>query len=302
LFLRAKTLLVTHGLSDIGRLRPSSRKYVIYLWHGQGPKADGHASKAFNAKMLRKLDKSMENATAFLTCSRLDSYMRAYALALKPTQILPLGYPRCDYLLNQSLWSDIIPSLYSDLPQYDKVLLYAITWRKEGNALFFPFDDFTWKDLEYWCRDQKILLLIRPHVNVERDEEREIPESRYIRSLTFEMLNDIMYILPKVDLLITDYSSIQTDFLLLNRPIVYIPYDLDEFRKTEGFCYPEYDFWSPGEKVNTFASFKGAVERGLIGDDAFEDQRLIVNKLVNEYQTPGATERVYRYLVKLLKI
>jgi CDP-glycerol glycerophosphotransferase (TagB/SpsB family) len=139
-------------------------------------------------------------------------------------------------------------------------------------------------------------------VNVERDEEREIPESRYIRSLTFEMLNDIMYILPKVDLLITDYSSIQTDFLLLNRPIVYIPYDLDEFRKTEGFCYPEYDFWSPGEKVNTFASFKGAVERGLIGDDAFEDQRLIVNKLVNEYQTPGATERVYRYLVKLLKI
>jgi hypothetical protein len=29
LFLRAKTLLVTHGLSDIGRLRPSSRKYVI---------------------------------------------------------------------------------------------------------------------------------------------------------------------------------------------------------------------------------------------------------------------------------
>ena len=298
LFLRAKTILVTHGLSDMGKLRPSRRKHVIYLWHGQGPKADGHASKRFNMQMLKDLDKDMKNATAFLTCSRLDKYLRAYDHSLKPSQILPLGYPRCDFLLKPSLWGNLLSSVYSDLPEYDKVVLYAITWRKNGDTHFFPFEDFKLKSLEEWCENQKILLLIRPHIN----DKSAITESSYVRALPFSILNDVTLILPEVDLLITDYSSIQTDFFLLDRPIVYVPYDLEDYLKYENFCYPGYDFWCPGEKVYTFTNFKKAVELGLAGNDDYKDQRHLVNKLVNEYQTPGATERVYNYLVKLFKI
>ena len=295
-FLRAKTILVTHGLGDMGRVRPSRRKNVIFLWHGQGPKADGFASRRFTAVKLRKLDDMMRGVTAFLTCSRLDSYIRAYDHALHPMQIQPLGFPRCDFLTDNTLWEERIPSLLNNLPDYEKVVLYAITWRSDGEGTFFPFDDFDVGGLEEWSASHGILLLVRPHVN----DNTVIEETLHVRNISFEVLNDVMKILPEVDLLITDYSSIQTDFLLLDRPIIYVPYDLDEFQEREGLCYPDYDFWTPGEKVHSFKEMEKAIERGLEGNDGYAGQRRRVNGLVNEFQKPGASKRVYVYLKQLL--
>lgn len=296
LFLRAKTILLTHGLSDMGILRPSRRKNVIYLWHGQGPKADGYLSRRLKEDQLQELEKTMARATAFLTCSRLDSYIRAYGHILHPRQILPVGFPRCDFLTSGKDTSSILPTILQNLPAYKKVVLYAITWRNMGEARFFPFDDFDSKVLEQWCKDNEILLLIRPHAN----EHTVIEESKYVRNIPFNVLNDVTDILPDIAILITDYSSIQTDFLLLDRPIIYVPYDLDDFRLHEGFCLPDYDFWAPGEKVFSFLEFMKAIENGLTGNDKYREQRRRVNLFVNEYQTPGASNRVYKYLLNLL--
>ncbi len=296
LFLRAKTILMTNSLGDMGNLRPSKRKYVIHLWHGHGPKADGYASKKFTREMLQDSEHWMQYTTAFLTCSRLDSYMRAYAHALHPTQILSLGYPRCDYLLDESRWKEKIPTLYASLPEYDKVLLYATTWRTEGTVRFFPFEDFTTDALEEWCAGKRILMLIRSH----EGDGGEVKETHHIRNLPYALQPDIAEVLPEVDLLINDYSSIQSDFMLLDRPMIFVPYDLDDFLERESLCYPDYDFWCPGEKVYTFTVFQRAIEKALWESDEYAEQRRQVNRLINEYQKPGASERVYEYLLQLL--
>jgi CDP-glycerol glycerophosphotransferase (TagB/SpsB family) len=296
LFLRAKTILLTHGLGDMGILRPSQRKNVIYLWHGQGPKADGYASRRWKEDKLRELEKTMIKATAFLTCSRLDSYIRAYGHTLHPRQILPLGFPRCDFLTSGEDRESILPRILDDLPPHNKVALYAITWRNEGDARFFPFDDFDTELLEEWCKDNRILLLIRPHVN----ETTVIEESKFVRFVPFDLLIDVIELLLEVDILITDYSSIQSDFLLLDRPIIYVPYDLEDFKVQEGFCLPDFNFWAPGEKVLSFSEFMNSIQQITLGNDTFSDQRRRVNLIVNEYQTPGASDRVYKYLRSLL--
>lgn len=296
LFLRAKTILMTNSLGDFGNFRPSKRKNIIHLWHGQGPKADGYASKKFNEEMLRDSEYWHRYTTAFVTCSRLDSYMRAYAHALHPTQILPVGYPRCDYLLDKGRWESKIPTIYSDLPDYENVILYATTWRTDGVVRYFPFEDFSQNDLENWCRDNKILILIRSH----DADGGKIEESLHVRNLSFAIQPDVAEILPEVDLLINDYSSIQSDFMLLDRPIIFVPYDLEKFLSLQNFCYPNYDFWCPGQKVYTFTDFKQAVEKAFRGIDPYAEQRKLVNSLINEYQTPGATQRVYEYLLHLL--
>lgn len=287
---------MTNSLGDMGNLRPSRRKNVIHLWHGQGPKADGYASKKFTKEMLSDSEFWMRYTTAFVTCSRLDSYMRAYAHALHATQILPVGYPRCDYLIDKDRWENKIPSLYEDLPEYENVILYATTWRTYGPVKFFPFDDFTPDALEDWCREKKILLLVRSH----EGDAGKAEESPHVRNLSFEIQPEVADILPEADLLINDYSSIQSDFMLLDRPMVFVPYDMEEFLTRQDFCYPNYDFWCPGEKVYTFDEFKSAVERALSGNDPYAEQRKLVNSQINEYQTLGATERLYAYLLELL--
>jgi CDP-glycerol glycerophosphotransferase (TagB/SpsB family) len=296
LFLKAKTILMSNSFSDFGNFRPSSKKNIIHLWHGQGPKADGYASKKFNREMLHDSEFWHRYTTAFVTCSRLDSYMRAYAHALHPTQILKVGYPRCDYLLDKTRWKSMIPPLYDNLPRYEKVVLYATTWRTDGSAKFFPFEDFSQNELEEWCKENRILLLVRCH----EADNRRVEESQHVRNLPFKLQPDVAEILPEVDLLINDYSSIQSDFMLLDRPMVFVPYDLEKFLTLQDFCYPNYDFWCPGEKVYTFKDFKKAIEQALRGEDMYAEQRRLVNSLINEYQTPGATQRVYEYLLQLL--
>jgi CDP-glycerol glycerophosphotransferase (TagB/SpsB family) len=296
IFLRAKTILMTNSMDDMANLRPSHRKNVIHLWHGQGPKADGYATKKFTKEMLQDSDFWHQYTTAFVTCSRLDSYMRAYAHALHATQILPVGYPRCDYLLEKERWKTRIPSLFEDLPEYQKVVLYATTWRTDGAVRFFPFDDFSNSELEEWCDKHKILLLVRSH----EGDKGEVEESSHVRNLSFKLQPEVDEILPEVDLLINDYSSIQSDFMLLDRPMIFVPYDMDKFLTLQDFCYPNYDFWCPGQKVYTFREFKNAIEQALFGDDPYAEQRRLVNGLINEFQTPGATQRVYDYLIELL--
>ena len=296
IFLRAKTILMTNSLGDMGNLRPSRRKNVIHLWHGQGPKADGYASKKFTKEMLADSEHWHGYTTAFLTCSRLDSYMRAFAHSLHATQILPLGYPRCDYLFEKDKWERMVPRLYEDLPDYKHVVLYATTWRTYGPVKFFPFSEYTPENLEEWCKENQILLLVRSH----EGDAGKATESLHVRNLTFELQPEVAEILPEVDLLVNDYSSIQSDFMLLDRPMVFVPYDMEEFLKRQNFCYPDYDFWCPGEKVYSFTEFKNAIEKALGGDDQHAEQRRLVNSQINEYQTPGATERVYDYLLELL--
>ena len=45
-------------------------------------------------------------------------------------------------------------------------------------------------------------------------------------------------LLPLIDGLITDYSSIGIDYLLYNKPIYYFTYDLEEYENSPG-CYFE---------------------------------------------------------------
>ena len=56
------------------------------------------------------------------------------------------------------------------------------------------------------------------------------------------------------DVLITDYSSIYFDYMLLERPMIFLPYDLAEYEGTVGFTI-DYNKYAPGDKPNTFEEF-----------------------------------------------
>ncbi|MFK4998737.1 CDP-glycerol glycerophosphotransferase family protein [Bacillus sp. N9] len=57
-----------------------------------------------------------------------------------------------------------------------------------------------------------------------------------------ESINDLLFI---TDLLITDYSSVCFEFSLLNKPMIFYCFDLEEYTRSRDFYTPFRDF-APG--------------------------------------------------------
>ena len=92
-------------------------------------------------------------------------------------------------------------------------------------------------------------------------------------------------ILNIFDLLITDYSSIYIDYLLLDRPMVFLPYDKERYLEGRGMNF-RYDDVTPGAKPGTMKEFMGVVRSSLEGRDDFCDKRRACNAFFNEIQEP----------------
>lgn len=76
------------------------------------------------------------------------------------------------------------------------------------------------------------------------------------------------------DFLITDYSSIYIDYLLLDRPIGFIPYDYDEYNNDRGFLF-EYSGVTPGMRISTYKDLINFFSR----EDSYAVQRELVRNI-----------------------
>lgn len=70
---------------------------------------------------------------------------------------------------------------------------------------------------------------------------------------------DIYTTLADYDILISDYSSIAYDFILLDRPAIFFNYDFEKFTKRECKLNYNYDEYSPGMKTSTWEETLAAI-------------------------------------------
>lgn len=91
---------------------------------------------------------------------------------------------------------------------------------------------------------------------------------------------DIYPELGTYSVVISDYSSIAYDFLLLNRPVVFLCFDYDDYRKTQ--CALNYDYfdYSPGTKTSSWEETITAVHEYIIDPKKDNDWRM---KIINEF-------------------
>lgn len=102
--------------------------------------------------------------------------------------------------------------------------------------------------------------------------------------------------IPIFDALITDYSSISTDYFLLDKPIVYILDDIEEYKKSRGL-YPENALdYMPGDHVYNIDELKAAIERILNGEDKYRKERNELLPLFHTYQDGNASKRILDHL------
>lgn len=261
------------------------KRLIINLWHGVPLKKiallDPNLKKA--ARIYFKKIFS-ENYTCILTTSHELIPLMARSFAVSEDKIKVWGQPRNDGLFQKNDCREILGQLFPDLPEYTKAVLYAPTFRDYGQVQLFPFKDFDQKQLEAFLDEKNMLLFIRTHVAEQGSAAPYL--GKRIRFLGNEQAEDVTGILNIFDCLITDYSSIYIDYLLTDKPMIFLPYDRQQYLDGRGMNF-DYDDVTPGPKPETFNDFLDALSPK---EDFWKSERTRVNRLFNEIQHPCAAD------------
>lgn len=261
------------------------KRLIINLWHGVPLKKiallDPNLKKA--ARIYFKKIFS-ENYTCILTTSHELIPLMARSFAVSEDKIKVWGQPRNDGLFQKNDCREILGQLFPDLPEYTKTVLYAPTFRDYGQIQLFPFKDFDQEQLEAFLEEKNMLLFIRTHVAEQGSAAPYL--GKRIRFLGNEQAEDVTGILNIFDCLITDYSSIYIDYLLTDKPMIFLPYDRQQYLDGRGMNF-DYDDVTPGPKPETFNDFLDALSPK---EDFWKSERTRVNRLFNEIQHPCAAD------------
>jgi CDP-glycerol glycerophosphotransferase (TagB/SpsB family) len=214
-------------------------------------------------------------------------------------QHLDLGYPRNDLLLKEHEPLDLLLvdlSIYT-LAKENKVIVYMPTHRESEpsfenkSSKKLPFD---LGKLNAFMQKHHLFFILKLHPFVSKLYKNE----NFSHILFYEPQKDIYPVLKYTDILITDYSSVYYDFLLLNRPIVFFDYDYEEYSSNmNGFVY-DYEENAPGKKVKTQAQLEESLEEILQGEEIFKEQRKTVLNKFFTYQDDNSSQRIIDTLCK----
>lgn len=281
---KAKTIVQDQGNSNhlLSLLNPLQT--TIQLWHG------------LPLKRMNKLPDVMYDyhisTSDFVNDTSLSDVIPA-------KKHLDLGYPRNDLLLKEHEPMDLLLvdlNIYT-LAKENKIIVYMPTHRESEPS----FENQSKKELPLnltklndFMQKHHIFFILKLHPFVSKLYKNE----NFSHILFYEPQSDIYPILKYTDILITDYSSVYYDFLLLNRPIVFFDYDCEEYSSNmNGFVY-DYEENAPGKKVKTQTQLEESLEKILYEEDVFKEQRQnILNKFFT-YQDQGSSQRIIEILCK----
>lgn len=250
--IRAGAWVVSWLDLPIGGLFLNFRRYVLHLGHGTPLKGIGMAEK--DGKLIKKLYYKLNNTnlTCSLAASEWLSTIISACMGYSKKHILVSGQPRNDALFAEPL----------DVPEIDKTkfnILYAPTWRQYAEVKLFPFADFDLQKMDSFLGENNMKIFIRMHPAYEASVPKEMLECKNISLFQASKYPEVMDYLNCFDSLITDYSSIYLDYMLLERPIVFLPYDYEDYANSVGFTMDYFEN-TPGLKPDTFDGFTKVLE------------------------------------------
>jgi CDP-glycerol glycerophosphotransferase (TagB/SpsB family) len=252
----------------------------VQLWHGVGMKYIG----------LMKIREEMRNSfvrACIILLYRIIGLIPRYDLfistsefytrevfekAYRARRIVDAGYPRNDILFMRREGTDI-ESLYSlntdkqcieaarDFKKQGcKLVLYAPTFRDSGG------DPITDKAIDLamlndFAESANLVFIVKFHP----DPHFEHARHEYSRIAWYGHNLDVYPLFAIIDLLVTDYSAIFTDFLLLNRPIVFFPYDYEKYITKDRGLQFDYQLMTPGIKCFSQEELQEAI-RAIVTD------------------------------------
>jgi len=304
--LRAGVVVVTHGFGDVNRFGARGG-FLVQLWHGIPLKLiqlDSPATTRLSfpggwrlRPLLRRFYRRGYRAIGLLpAASELSAERLRTAFGLTADRVVVTGDPRDD-VLSPGDPTGARAALFAALGTADdgsRVLLYAPTWRDGDPDPGVP-SARQWTSLAAYLEESGSLLLLRPHPLGVGDYRDGLSASPRIRLLGSDLVAEITPLLPAVDLLITDYSSIAFDFSLTGGPILFLAPDEAAYVSSRGLYEPYREF-SGGRAVRDWDGLLGQLRR-LDADPSWAAEVAAHSETLEQrhfrYTDGGNTGRVY---------
>ncbi|PJJ71648.1 CDP-glycerol glycerophosphotransferase (TagB/SpsB family) [Diaminobutyricimonas aerilata] len=303
--LRSKVLIVTHGFGDVNRYAVRGG-FVVQLWHGiplkrlhlDSPAALRVSFLPDHPLVRRLIARAYRTAgrqiSLFPVASEPAARRIATAFGLPPERVRVTGDPRDDVLLRDTpavrreRARDALASAVGELPDGAPVLLYAPTWRDGAPDPAVP-TEAEWEAIGSALDELDAVLLVRSHPLGAGDYAVGADRFARIRMLGSDLLRDVTPVLPAVDVLITDYSSIAFDHALTDGSIVFFAPDAAQYATRRGLYRPYREF-SGGHHHRDWAGTLDAVRAALSAPEDRHARRLADEH--HDVRDGFATERV----------
>lgn len=246
------------------------KRKLVQLWHACG------AFKTFGFSRIGK-DGGPEQTSrnhrnydyAMVSSSEIRRFY-AEGFGIDEENVKALGVPRTDDFFKEEYKVEIREKLYQTYPvlKDKKVIMFAPTFRGNGvGTAYYPFEKLdTGKLLKALGEDYVLIIKHHPFVK----EIHPVDEERGAQILDLSKESEINDLLFITDVLITDYSSVIFEASLLNIPMLFYAFDLEEYVVNRDFYYPFKNF-VPGRIVRTQEDIAHAIKSGEYGQDKIRD-------------------------------
>lgn len=259
----------------------------VYLSHGWGYKAPKGANPQ---KDKSRFD--FMTATGPVSAEGLSNY---WGTPFEKTRIT--GYPRLDYLFQENLIIQQAVENKWSFHQYAKVIFWMPTFRQCNNKniaeeyiknetalpLFNDIDSL--EEFDDFLRLNNLILIFKLHhlqanlpIFKRKFSNIIIVKDQELSELGIQLYQFIKY----SDILITDYSSIAIDYLLMNHPIIYTLDDYDDYAQSRGLFPPNAIDYMPGYHIYSVEGLEKSLLEILSGLDLYVKDR---KKVIDNYHT-----------------
>lgn len=267
----------------------------VNLWHGVGNKCINYDNKHDKVRhpknawekfkyFPRRL--SDEKPSHYiLATSPMMSEIFARAFQVPKDHVIEAGYPRNDILFEEAG----VKNLY--LPTEQKLMDYMEQWKSEGKTIlgylptFRPsekkfFEVFDLEAFNRYLQENQMQLVCKLHPKSACKEEFEKMNYSNIYNVPADV--DVNGFLGKIDLLIADYSSVYSDYMLLDRPVVAFHYDYKEYASDTRDAYFDWDEYMPELRAYGQRELEDAILTVLQRDEALENRQTFRSKIYKD--------------------
>lgn len=327
-FLRSAAVAVTDHFRSVdfdNNWGFNARTRVVNLWHGVGVKGmvvrpGGRIANTTvpGARMSPDILKDKSDSLKTKIRKSLLYFFRApfrelfekYFIFLTPGPVLEnynaklwnipkknqfqCGMPRCRYLYDAAL---------PDRPR----IIYAPTYRWNVSDEQKLVDDFinSLEMIDEWLEsvDGTLTLRLHPHTWRAYGSKISAAIAKYKRVI-YDTEKDVYGRLGQYSVMISDYSSIAYDFLLMNRPVIFFDFDLDTYTQHDcDFWFP-FEEYSPGLKAKSWEEVISCMDKYTENpklDDEFRD-RIMSVQYFRDRNTKDDAEKIVAEIKRRLGI
>jgi CDP-glycerol glycerophosphotransferase (TagB/SpsB family) len=294
--LRAEACFVTYSTQDVNSIIDPKKTMVFDLWHGLGVKdtkwvdENGEPPKAEDYAHMREY-------RWFGTSPYFTDTLSAEYFADKDKFYIT-GFPRNDTFVHKPR-AACMEALRQRYPG-KKFVIYMPTHRNFGadeNAVLSR-DSLTEADALLRARD--IMMVLKPHYyELALVKPFEGSFTNIVVAADPAVWGDPYEYLHYFDGVISDYSSVTSDFICSGKPAVLFPYDIEHYKTHDGGILPIFWEAPAGPSCYTWAEVISTMS-DLFVNDTWAERRERCRRIYHQYNDGLNCRRAYETAVQIL--